>query len=133
MNRTVCGGCGREIPIEALWRALARKLPLFCGLCVEETTLAEISEAAESCVYTLAAMTIYYQLERYGWVSYDSAANAMGEADPAVLGGLLPGLQRAGLIERHAEAPPAARVAAFITVSKTRPTFVPGPLFPGSC
>ena len=125
----VCG-CGREIPIKAMWQALARKVLLRCELCCEETTAAEIVEAAERSTHTLAVVTIFYQLAQYGWASYDSAANAMGEADPAILGGLLPGLQRAGLIERAPVAPSAARVAAFIAVSKPRPTFVPGPLFP---
>ena len=99
-------------------------------MCDEETTLTEIAEAAEDNVHTLAAVTIYHQLVRYGWVSYDSAANAMGDADASALGGLLPGLQRAGLIERAPETPPAAQVAAFITVSKPRAAFRPGPLFP---
>lgn len=113
-----------------MWQALARQVSLRCEMCGEETTLAGIATAAEGNAHMLAAVTIYHQLVRYGWVSYDSAANAMGQADVSILSGLLPGLQRAGLIEREPETPRAAAVAAFITVSKPRPAFRPGPLFP---
>lgn len=99
-------------------------------MCGEETTLAEIATAAEGNAHMLAAVTIYHQLAHYGWVSYDSAANATGQADASILSGLLPGLQRAGLIERSPETPRAAQVAAFIAVSKPSPAFRPGPLFP---
>lgn len=122
--------CGREVPIEALWCALARKVSLRCALCGEEKTTVAIAEAAEHNAHTLAAVTIFCQLVRYGWVSYGSAANAMGDTDPSVLSGMLPGLQRAGLLSRASDAPPAAQVAAFVAVSKPRATFVAGPLFP---
>jgi hypothetical protein len=114
-----------------LWQALARKAILVCSLCGEHTSASAMAEEVEVNPHTLAVTTIFCQLVRYGWASYDSVLNSMGgDADPSLLGGLFSGLQRAGLVVREPEPPPAVRVAAFISVSKPRPTYRPGPEFP---
>lgn len=91
--------------------------------------MSKIAELAEHNRHTLVLLTIYHQVVRYGWVSYDSVVNALGSVDDALsLGGMLAGLMRAGLLAKRAETPPSAKLAAMLT--KPRTTFGPGPLFP---
>ena len=72
-----------------------------------------------------AAIAAYVQIARYGSTSADAIRNAIPSIESKVVGGLLAGLVRAGLLERCGGS--NLSVAAMIV---DRPAFVPGPTFP---
>jgi hypothetical protein len=120
-----CESCGREIPAKPLWTALSRRARLHCSGCKHQVTQnylmaqGEVNEAAK------AMILAYGHLAKFGWMSHDSLENAGVVLNPQMIGGLLTGLTRAGLIRRGS---PSDSVLARLV--DPRPVFVPGPSFP---
>lgn len=113
----------------AAWTGLVLHKPLRCSGCGGLTTEADMAALVDSGGASdsdRAAIVACMQIVRYGWTSYDSINNAVTLKDGKAVGGLLAGLQRAGLIRRVAEKPNS--LAAMIVESK--PMFERGPTFP---
>ncbi len=87
--------------------------------------LVDSEEAADS---DRAAIVACLQLVQYGWTSYDAINNAVLLKDGKAVGGLLAGLQRAGLIRRIDSKP--SSLAAMVVQGK--PMFERGSMFPES-
>jgi len=117
--------CDRPIPIAAAWKALTLDKPLRCSRCGfeqgRETLLLLVDdEAADDRVRS--ALIAWAQIVRYGWTSSSSIANMMSTLDAKVIGGVLAGLVRAGILQRAGSAPsPAGAIA------DPHPIFIPGP------
>ncbi len=122
--------CGRDIPPTALWKVMALDKQLRCGGCGWTAGRADLialieDENAEAKVR--AQIAAFVQLERYGSTSADAILNAIPNLEPKVVGGVLGGLTRAGLVARAGRSTDQLSVAALIV---ERPAFTPGPLFP---
>jgi hypothetical protein len=125
VNRMDCT-CGRSISVMALWTAFTRGKQLKCGGCGQRIDPKSLAVDADD--YTASVMAAYTQLVRYGWTSSDSIKNAVElRGNPRILGGLLAGLQRAGLIKKAGDAHEIENLSAIVD---PKPIFVPGPLFP---
>ena len=74
-----------------------------------------------------AAIAAYVQLERFNTTSTTAIQNSVPLLDPKVIGGLIAGLLRAGLLERAGAPMRQLSVAAQVV---DRPNFVRGPMFP---
>lgn len=124
-----CEGCGREIPATALWAACARKIRLQCSNCRSQVTHASLLRLAEESEVAKAALVAFAHIIRYGWTSADAIKNAGVQVDPR-LGGLLSGLQRAGMIQKAGNASSEPGRALLGTLVDPKPIFIKGPLFP---
>lgn len=92
--------CGREIPVTVLWVAFATSKPLVCSKCERAITRENLLHCVEHNVCANAAYAAYRQITRYGWTSSGALCNATG-IGAKVIGGLLAGLQRSGLIQKY--------------------------------
>lgn len=119
--------CLREIPVAVLWAALVSHSKLQCSQCATPVTRESLRQTAATSGYAQAVLVTFSQLVTYGWTSAHAVVQSGATVDPQVLGGLLAGLQRAGLIERTSPSSSAAHVAL-----DTRPIFRPGPTFPAA-
>jgi hypothetical protein len=110
--------CGREVPVIVLWTALSKDTDLRCRACGSCLTIACLRGLAEDNAYVRTVYAVYAQIVRYGWTSSDALVNAGVNDDTQMIGGLLTGLRRAGLIQKIKES--------------GRAKFEPGPRFPHS-
>ena len=120
MTRLACG-CGRRVPVHALWTALWDQKDLRCARCEALFTIADLRHLVEVDDYTRTVYAIYTQLVRYGWTSSDALENAGTTENNHLLGAVLTHLQSAGLIQRK-EGMEADGV----------PLFIRGPRFPSA-
>jgi len=126
-----CEGCGRTIPPVALWTAWARRAKLSCSECKWQVTSDFLFAKAEESEYTKTLVVTYTQLVRFGWTSAEVIAHAGVTVDPRDLGGILTGLQRAGLIQRVGTPPREVQIDLMLDSKvEPNPVFVPGPRFP---
>jgi hypothetical protein len=126
-NDKLTCGCGREIPVLALWTALSVRARLKCSACGCQITYEFMVQRAEESEYAKAVIVAYYLLVRFRWVSVDAIENAGVQLDPKVVGGIFTGLQRAGLIHRIGGVPKAVHL---LVEPEPKVMFEPGPRFP---
>lgn len=126
-EKLACEGCAREIPTLALWTALSLGARLKCSNCSKQVTHEYLSLQAERSEYAKAVLVAYTLLVRFGWTSADAIENAGVQLDPRVLGGILTGMQRGGLIQRIG---PAPKNPLLFNLVEPKIQFEPGPRFP---
>jgi DNA-directed RNA polymerase subunit RPC12/RpoP len=120
-----CEQCNREVPALALWTALQRSARLVCSQCGRQVTKDHLVKQSETDQETRALLLALGLLNTFGWVSYDALTNAGVDANPQMIGGLLTGLVRSGLLRRG-----VGKSSPLLDIVDPKPIFLPGPRFP---